>query len=51
MAVPEDDSPIVDAVQQALLTLLRFRRKALDVGERRAVHVEDAVELGLGGRP
>src|SRR5439155_9130332 len=47
MAVAEDDRPVADAGKQALLPLLRLRSEAVVVSERRAVHVEDAVELGL----
>src|SRR4029453_10983789 len=45
MAVAEDDPPRGFAVEHSFLTSLRLRREALDVGERRAVADEHAVEL------
>ncbi len=50
MAVPEHDGAVAHPREQALLVRFRLRREALDVGERRAVHVEDAVELDLRGQ-
>ena len=47
MAVPEDDRAITNTRQHALLARLRRRREALDVRERRPVHVQHAVELDL----
>jgi hypothetical protein len=45
--VAEEDRPIPLAGEEALFALLRLRREAVDVGERRAVADEDAVQLGL----
>ena len=47
VAVPEDDGAVAHAGEHLRLVLLRLRREALDVRERRAVNVEHAVELGL----
>src|SRR5205807_3584225 len=47
MAVTEDDRPVADSGEQPLLTLLRLGGKAIVIGERRAVDVEDPIELGL----
>ena len=44
--MPEDNRPLADAGEEALLPLVRLGREAIVVGKRRAVHVEDAVELG-----
>jgi hypothetical protein len=49
VAVPEDDRPIVHAHEQALVVWIGVGRKAVDVGERRAVDVQDPVQLGVGG--
>jgi hypothetical protein len=45
MAVPEDDRPVVLAREQALVVLARLDVEALVVRERRAMDVEDAVDL------
>ena len=42
----EDDRPVANVVQQPLVVLPRLGVEALDVGERRAVHEENPVELG-----
>ena len=47
MAVPEDDRPVVLAREQALVVLARLDVEALVVRERRAMDVEDAVDLSL----
>src|SRR5439155_26645020 len=47
MAVAEYDGALTHAREHVLLALLRLRREALDVRERRAVDVEHAVQLGL----
>src|SRR2546421_7936438 len=48
MTVAEDDRPAVYARQHPLLAGLRLDREALDVRQRRAMDVEDSVELDLG---
>ena len=45
MAVAEDDGAVADAVQHPLVVVAGLRREALDVGERGAVDIEDAVQL------
>src|SRR5207253_2333432 len=45
MAVAEDDRGIADAVEHPLVVRPRLGRKALHVGERRSVDVQDAVQL------
>src|SRR5262249_58348699 len=47
MAVAEDNGLVADAVQHALVVVPRLCRKAVDVRERRAVDVENSVQLGL----
>ena len=47
VAVAEDDRLVADAVQHPLVVVAGLGRKALDVRQRRAVDVEDAVQLGL----
>jgi hypothetical protein len=47
MAVPEDDRPVVLAREQALVVFARLDVEALVVRERRAMDVEDAVDLSL----
>jgi hypothetical protein len=45
--MPEHDGPIAHAREHALVVITRLDREALDVGERRAVHIEDSVHLDL----
>src|SRR2546430_17259918 len=45
MAVPEDDRPVVLARAQTLVVLARLDVEALVVRERRAIDVEDALDL------
>ena len=47
VAVAEDHGPVADPGQHALVVVGRLGREALDVRQRRAVHVEDPVQLGL----
>ena len=48
MAVTEDDGAVADAVQHPLVVVTGLRREALDVGERRAVDIENAVQVLRG---
>ena len=48
MAVTEDDGAVANTVQHPLVVVAGLRREALDVGERRAVDVENAVQLLRG---
>src|SRR4029453_9570513 len=45
--MPEHDGPIAHAREHALVVITRLDREALDVGERRAVHIEDSVHPAL----
>ena len=47
VTVPEDHGPLADPGQHALVVVAGLGREALDVRQRRAVHVEDPVQLGL----
>src|ERR1043166_7129214 len=47
VAMSEADGPVANAGEHPRLVVLRLRREALDVRERRAVHEEHAVDLRL----
>src|SRR6266542_2310112 len=47
VAVAEQNRTLRLTVEHPLFARLRFRREALDIGARRAVADEDAVQLGL----
>ena len=48
VAVAEDDRPVANAVQHPLVVIAGLGREALDIRQRRAVHVKNTVQLDLG---
>jgi hypothetical protein len=45
MAVTEDDGAVADTVQHPLVVVSGLRWEALDVGERLAVDIKNAVQV------